>query len=513
MEHYQPLAELIGFKGINADFIEEMLPSPDNPIYLTNGDNVIVQGGKICKLRGVNYLNNISIPVGPVGSRQVLGLPIFENFQNEKRLLAVTPTRASFLSNDDTMTDIGIVMAGTRDSVLSFANLNNTCAFVLSDDGTVYTWDGSSTTQLINPASLKSRFLIGFKTYLFLIRPIIVSPAGETEMFNTVWPSYPGVISTFEDEDRLTMSSSGPINGCRSLEETIIVYSNDSINRVYWVSETEGWGHYPVTDKDGLLAPKTLTGDISNHFYLGKSGVMRHVLGSVPVPLSWMKFNKFIIDGIDPLYYTRAISQYYPDTGLLYFAFPPAGTSENGTLLIYNTRDNELVGKKALTGLSYSCMGTFLKDLTGLSADERNSYGVGGIPIMGTTDGHVLEQKYNAYTELSAAYESSAVLPLMFFGDRHRNKRVMQIDMLIEKQTSADVAFSIEMVNEAGVAVTIPHTVSGPESVPGKPTLCTIKDGVDVFGKTFVTTIRDSSNAHGFNLHGLVFRGYFATHK
>jgi hypothetical protein len=509
MEHYQPLAELIGFKGINADFIEEMLPNADSPLYLTDGDNVLIKGGKICKLPGVDYLNNISSPRGSIGFREVLGLPIFENYERAKKLLTVTPHGAAYLSNDNTFTDLGLTLAGTRDSVLSFANIDNQCVFVLSDDGTVYSWDGGSAAQLLNPATLKARFLLGVKTYLFLVRPITAYGGVETEHYNEVWPSYPGDIDVFQDEDRLMATATGAINGCRSLEETVILYFPQSIHKVYWVSETEGWGCLPITDSDGLLAPKTLAGDQSSHYYLGKAGVMKHVLGSAPAPLSWMKFNKFIIDGIDPLYYHRAIARYYPDQGLLYFAFPPAGSSENGTLLIYSLMENELVGKKALTAMSYSSLGIFEKDLAGLTPDERRTYGVGGIPIIGTTGGHVLEQKYSAYTEISSPYESSITLPFMFFGDRKRNKRIMQCVLLVEKLTNEDITFSVEISNEANVTTVTPYTVTG----TGNQGIRSYEVPVDVFGKVFKPVLRDSLNSYGFKLHGILFNGYFATDK
>ena len=209
MEHYQPLAELIGFKGINADFIEEMLPNADNPLYLTDGDNVLIKGGKICKLQGVDYLNSISSPRGAAGFREVLGLPIFENYEMAKKLLAVTPHAAAYLSDDNTFTDLGLTLAGTRDSVLSFANIDNKCAFVLSDDGTVYEWDGGSAAQLLDPATLKARYLLAFKTYLILVRPISVYGGIETEHYNEIWPSYPGDVgylsgrrSAYADGDR-----------------------------------------------------------------------------------------------------------------------------------------------------------------------------------------------------------------------------------------------------------------------------------------------------------------------
>jgi len=71
MDHYVPLAEMIGFKGINADFLEEMLPNPDNSLYLTGGDNILVRNGKIEKLRGVGYLNGISAQRGGGSARRL----------------------------------------------------------------------------------------------------------------------------------------------------------------------------------------------------------------------------------------------------------------------------------------------------------------------------------------------------------------------------------------------------------------------------------------------------------
>jgi hypothetical protein len=509
MDHFRPLAELIGFKGINADFIEEMLPNADNPIYLTDGDSVLIKGGKIEKLPGVDYLNGISAPFGAVGSRDIIGLPIFENYANQKRLLAVTPTRAAYLSSDSVFTDLGLVLAGNRDSVLSFANIDNLCAFVLSDDGTIYAWDGGSASQLVNPATLRARYLMGFQTYLVLARPIVTVGGVETERYNEIWPSYPGDVDHFDEEDRLMITAAGAINGCRQLADTMVIYFPKSIHQVYWISETEGFGNKPIVDSDGLMSPKTLTGDQGSHFYLGKEGVMRLRVGSTPEPLSWSKFNKFIVDGIDPLYYHRAVSRYFPDAGLLYFAFPPAGSSENGTLLIYSVMDGELVGKKALTGRPYSSLGVFEKDLADLTPDERRSYGVGGIPIIGTTDGHVLEQKYSAYTELASTYESSMTLPPMFFGDRHRNKRLMQCDLLVEKQTDVDITFNLEISNEANVTTVTPYVITG----TGNQGIRRYVVYLDNVGKEFRTVLKDSANAYGFKLHGLIFRGYFATHK
>ena len=508
MEHFVPLAEMIGWKGINADFIPELLPHADNPLYLTDGNNILIKNGRIGKLPGVGHLNDISSKRGVGENRQVIGLPIMERYNLTKRLMAFTPSQAEYLSSDTGWTAIG-AMNGTPDSVLSFANIDDRAVFTYSDDGVIYSWDGSSFVELVSSATLKARYLLAYKTWLFLLRPLRFVDGAWVEQYQEIWPSYPGDIDNFEDEDRLLITAAGAINGGRQLEDNVIVYFNNSIHRVYLISDEMGFGSSPITDDIGLLAPKTLTGRPGAHYFLSKQGFMEMGLGSAPVPLSWSKFNKLIIDGIDPLYYGRAIARYYEDTGLLYAAFPPAGSADNGTLLIYSTFEKELVGKKNLTGLSYSALGSFEKDLTGLTADERRAYGVGGIPIIGTTSGDVLEQKYTSYQELATPYESGMELPPIFFGDRHRNKRLMQADLLIEKKTSEDITFLLEVSNEANVKVVTPYTVSG----TGGAGIRRYTVLIDVLGKEFRPVIKDYNNAYGFDFHGIIFRGYPTTVK
>jgi hypothetical protein len=237
--------------------------------------------------------------------------------------------------------------------------------------------------------------------------------------------------------------------------------------------------------------------------------MMGMTLGNQPQPLSWSKFNKLIIDGIDPLYYNRAIARFYEDTAHLYVAFPPAGSGENGTLLIYDTIENELVGKRSLIQLHYSAFGVFEKDLANMSQDARRAYGVGGVPIIGTSDGMVLEEKYTEYQQLNDTYISSATLPPFFFGDRHKNKRLMQCDLFVEKLTDEAINFNIEISNEANVKTVTPYTVDG----IGNQGIRRYEVNIDVFGKEFRPVIKDSANQYGFKLHGIIFRGYVATLK
>lgn len=194
---------------------------------------------------------------------------------------------------------------------------------------------------------------------------------------------------------------------------------------------------------------------------------------------------------------------------LLYIAFPPAGQSDNGTLLIYDVNENELVGKRALTALHYSAFGAFEKDLTDLTPDDRRNYGVGGIPIIGSSDGYILEEKYTNYVQLNDTYESSMILPTIYFGDRHKNKRLMQADLIVEKLTSENITFKLEVSNEANVTVVTPYTITG----NGNEGTRRYTVYIDVFGKEFRPVLKDSANPYGFKIHGLIFRGYVSTLK
>lgn len=513
MEHYVPLAEMIGFKGINADFVPELLPQPDNPVYATDGDNILIRNGAIEKLRGTGYLNDITAPRGVGADRRILALHIFENYDLYKRLMAFTPSQVEYLSSDTGYSDIGAI-DGSNESVVSVVNIDNKMVFTLNDDPLVRYWDGITFAELVDSDLIRARYLLKHKTWLMLVRPLQYVDAAWVERYQEIWPSYPGNVDSFTDEDRLMIDADGAINGCRELEDSPIIYFPGSIHRVYLVNDTDGFASIPITDTDGLMCPKTLTGGRGVHYFMSKRGMMGMKLGGVPVPLSWSKFNKFIIDGIDPLYYGRAIARFFEDSALLYVAFPPAGQGDNGTLLIYDTNENELVGRRNLTVLNYSAFGAFEKDLTDLTPDERRSYGVGGIPIIGTSDGYVLEEKYTEYIQLNDPYESYADLPPLFCGDRHRNKRVMQIDLHVEKSVASSITMTVEVTaseaDKPDVTKEYTFTIDGAASTKA---LIYRNYDVDSFGQSFKIKIKDVSNPYGFRLHGITLRGYVSTLK
>jgi len=508
MDHFQPLAELIGFKGINADFLEEMLPSPDSPIYLTGGDNILIRNGRIEKLRGSKYLNDITAQRGVGASRRILSLPVYENYDRQKWLMAVTPEQVEYLSSDTGYSDIGAI-DGSNDSVVSHANIDNKIVFTLNDDPIVRYWNGTTFAELVDSDLIRSRYLMKHKTWLFLARPLQYVDGEWVERYQDIWPSFPGNPTIFDDEDRLQIDANAGINGCRELEEAPIVYFPEAIHRVYLISDTAGFGSIPITEDEGLMGAKTLCGGSGVHYFLSKRGMVGMKLGGTPVALSWSKFNKLIIDGIDPLYYNRAIARFFQDIGLLYVAFPPAGQSDNGTMLIYDTNENELVGKRELTPLAFSAFGTFEKDLASLTPDERRSYGVGGIPLIGTSDGLVLEETYTGYQQFNDAYESRMEFPPIFCGDRHKNKRIMGADIIVEKLGGQDITFVIKISNEANITATTEYTISG----TGAAGIRIYRVPIDIFGQVFRMVIKDSNNAYGFRFHGVTLRGYVSTLK
>jgi hypothetical protein len=508
MDHYLPLAEVIGFKGINADFLEEMLPNPDNPVYLTDGENILIRNGKIEKMRGLGYLNDIESPRGSALARRILALHLYEDYNKNKYLMAFTPGGVEYLASNTSWGDIG-GLEGSDDSIVSAVNIANKIVFTLNDDPTIRSWDKTSFINLVDDDLIRSRYLMKHKTWLFLVRPLQFVSGDWIERYQEVWPSYPGAPGTFSEEDRLMIDCDGAINGCRELEDAPIIYFPKSIHRVYLVNDTDGFASQPITDAVGLMGERTLTGAAGVHYFLSKKGMMGMTLGNQPQALSWSKFNKIIIDGIDPLFYNKAIARFFEDSALLYVAFPPAGKADNGTLLIYDTVENELVGKRSLTAFNYSAFGVFEKDLKSMTAPDRRLYGVGGIPIIGTSEGLVLEETYTGYVQVNDTYVSSGTLPPIFFGDRHKNKRLMQCDLFVEKLTDEAITFNIEISNEANVTTVTPYVVSG----TGNQGIRRYEVNIDVFGKEFRPVIKDSANIYGFKLHGIIFRGYVATLK
>ncbi len=519
MDDLQVLGTLIGWAGINTDFLPEKLPPEDESVYLTDCDNIIIKNGRIIKLRGTDYLNSVSTQLGEANKRNILGVPIYRKYDGTKALMAVTPSKLYQLVSDETWTersdtDIG----GGDDSILSYANAGDKFYFVLDDSGIVYEWFGSTfqaTTFTLNgagaPTTLKAKFLLEYKTFLILLNTI----EDTTAYYQRFWASNAGTIATFSTGDKLDLEVEGVINGARKLENSIIVYFDQGIYQVEW-QDSYGWTHRSIVDGLGLYCPKTLTGTKDVHYFVSQEGLMEYRKGDIPRSISDTKFDKMILGDIDPVYYYRAVAQYFPHLHQLFFSYPSSGSTYNDTQAIYDTSARELISKKALLGENYSIYGSYEKDLSGLSPDARKAYGFSFVPLIGSKDGYIKEQKIIAYQDGASNYVSKTTHPPTFWKDKVRNKRILAIDLMIEKYTDEDITFVINLANEANENYQHSYSITGNGNTGiRRYTIRTDDDGtrIDCRGKEFVPQIKDSNNPYGWELHAMIFRGRYLTDK
>jgi len=462
MEGYRELGVWFGWTGINTDFIPEKLPPEEKSVYLTGGNNILVKNGLIQKLKGTDYLEDVSTQLGTASYRNVLGLETYRQYDGDRFLVAALPRKIYYLTGTPSWDDITgtATIVGENDSIFSHANSDNKFFFVISDDGVIYEWNGSgnisaSSLTAEGVTTLKSRFLLEFKTFLILLRTI----EDATEYHQRFWASNAGVVTTFSSSDKLDLEEEGVILGGKVLEDSIIVYFSKNIYRVYW-NYKMGWLHHFLA-KGGLIAPKTLCGNENVHFFLSEEGLMRLLYGDIPRSVSDQKFNKLVLDKLDPVYYERAAAKFYKHSNLLFLSYPVSGSNYNNRQLIYDNKTGELVSIKDLGSENYAIYGEHKKDLSGLTPTQRQDYGLSFIPIIGNKDGYIKEQKMNAYQDGVANYESSVVFPPSFLRSKSRNKRVLQVDLLVEKFTDEDISFTIELANEMNENFLYSYTITG----------------------------------------------------
>ena len=521
MDDLQVLGTLTGWAGINTDFLSIKLPPEDESIYLTDCDNIIIKNGRIKKLQGTDYLNDVSQQLGESGKRNVLGIPIYRKYDGTKQLVAILPTKAYQLVSDTAWTGrlVDPVLEGVNDSILSYANADNKFYFTLDSQGVVYEYNGATlskttlTAEGVGAGELKAKYLLEYKTFLILLN--IVTDEGDSPFPQQFWASNAGVITTFSSSERLDLEVEGVINGGKKLENSIIVYFDKGIYRVEW-QDSYGWVHEAVVDGLGLYCPKTLTGTKDVHYFISQEGLMEYRKGDIPRSISDTKFDKIILEGIDPTYYYRAIAQYYPHLHQLFISYPKSGSTYNDTQIIFDTSARELISKKALLGENYSIYGSFEKDLSGLSPDERKEYGFSFVPLLGTKDGYIKEQKIISYQDETSNYVSKTTHPPTFWKDKVKNKRILAIDLLIEKYTDEDITFVINLANEANENYEYSYSITGNGNTGiRRYTIRTDDSGarIDCRGKEFVIQIKDSNNPYGWELHMMIFRGYYSGEK
>jgi len=138
------------------------------------------------------------------------------------------------------------------------------------------------------------------------------------------------------------------------------------------------------------------------------------------------------------------------------------------------------------------------------------------VPLFGTKDGYIKEQEITTYQDGTSNYESNIVHPPTFWKDKSRNKRLLQIDLLIEKLTDEDITFVVDVANESNENFTFNYTITGNGNEGTRRYEITSDSNgneVDCFGKVFTIKIRDSSNPYGWKFKGAIFRGYYSTFK
>ena len=519
MDDLITLATLNGFLGINTDIQGTLLPPEDESVFLRDANNVIIKNGAIVKLRGTDYLNSISTQLGESGKRNVLGIPIYRKYDGTMQLLAILPTKLYQLEGDDTWTEEDSITGGLDDSVLSFANAGDKFYFVLTDSTIVYEWDGDDlsvatlTAEGVGAGELKAKHLLEYKTFLILLN--IITDEGESPFPQQFWASNAGVITTFSSGDRLDLEVEGVINGGKKLEDSIIVYFDQGVYQVTW-QEGFGWTHKSIVDGLGLYCPKTLTGTKDVHFYISQEGLVQYIKGDIPRSISDTKFDKIILEGIDPTYYYRATARYFPHLKHLFLSYPASGSTYNDTQIIYDVSTRELVSKKAIVGENYAIYSSFEKDLSGLTPDARKAYGFSFVPLIGTKEGYIKEQKITEYQDGTSNYVSSTVHPPTFLKDKVRNKRVQEIILLIEKYTDEDITFVIDIANEANESFDYSYTLTGDGNTGIRRYVIKSDDNnsrVNVRGKDFMVRLKDSANPYGWELHTILLQGKYTTEK
>jgi hypothetical protein len=516
VSEFSVLGEILGFSGLNTEIGRTLLPEEGSPIWLEDGNNIIIRNGLVEKIRGTDYLNGITTQQGIEDFRSILALPIFEKYStDDKFLMAVTPKRLYVLINNDEWDEIGTIADGKNDSILTHANAYNMFIFTLSDSGILYSWDGTNETGFYelglaaqDVTTLKARFIEDWDTFLVLARTLETVDDEETEYYQRLWISDPGNITNFRSINKIDIAVEGKIVGIKSMQDTIVVYFPRGIYRVYY-NDTMGYLPQLVTDRQGLLCPGTLCGNKDVHYFISQEGLMQMVRDGVPTSISDGKFNNLIMDEMDPIYYYRATAFLFPHLNQLFLCYPKSGSSFNNVQIIYDVSRNELISKKELVAENYSCYGEFEKDLSTLSPDERKAYGLSFIPIFGNKDGYIKEQKIVAYTDGVSNYESNILFPPTFWKDKTRNKRVLAADLLIEKMTDETITFSLDLASELNQSFSFQYSITG----NGNAGIRRYSIPIDCFGKEFTVRLRDTNNCYGWRCHGCLFYGWLRGRK
>jgi len=210
----------------------------DGSIYKINNGVVTVNNTVFQNANGTPYQNNLddleAMALKPDGSGWVLGYygQLFELKNN------VIKKQADVLSSDNTYNSI--------------AAFNDTLAFIVGNEGTIYKYNGTTWSLVTTPfqASLSSVTL--YKVFIMDATHVYIVGSGGTLLRygSGVWEKIPvtGVTTNLYDVQFLdantgwVVGAGGKIAKYKDGVFTVLTYPNtNNIVRVYFFDETEGW--------------------------------------------------------------------------------------------------------------------------------------------------------------------------------------------------------------------------------------------------------------------------------
>jgi len=474
MIEHQFLTELNAFRGILPDMTEEYIKQPDAPIYLCDGENINIRSGVIEKAKGYKpYL-----PIARV-SGNIVDLIIRQSISGVKTLLAVASD--------------GVYVAGANwfpignqpfhpQGTITYANIGDSLYFTNSNQGYVYKYKSTLSLAPFSDINKLARYVVSHKTFLVLLNLI---RDGE-EMPSTLWFSYPGNPDRFDEEDRLTISSGGEIVAGLPMGDNLVVYTRDGIHLVYYIGAGLGWGIKTISEKLGAISPKSVAGNNEFHYFLAPDGLCVLPQGGTPTPLSWERFNKYLLKDLDMRQVNSVIVKHIPEVHRLYIAYPVNGNNGNNHVLVYDTDANELVG--------------IIRSIHPISSITVFNQMI----LFGTKDGYVFTQD-DSCLQNGLKVGSFCEFPILYFGVKTAYKRVLEIDMVVEKDEGV-LEFDVELGDGADVNKRLVY----PVILPREKGIHTVRSYVDAIARSFKLSFSEHGSP-GYKIHSIALRGYVAS--
>jgi len=476
---HKPLTELQRFAGIFPDMTEEYIQDPDMPHYVVDGANVIIDQGGIKKTHGFNRYSGLSSPIG-AGQGGVIELLWREKIGDSHRhLIALTEDKVYLITSS------GYTLLGNRLPSLApvtGANIVDTLYFADAGSRKIYKYNDAG-LALFSDGTKQAKYIMAHKLWLILMNLVV----GEEELPSTLWFSNPAVPETFDDVDRLTITSSGEILGGRSLEDNIAIYTDEGVYLLYFISDTFGWGVKRIGNI-GLKSPLSLCGSDAVHYYMSEDGFNMLSSGNIPQPISWKRFNKFLIEDVNPVLLGSIRGTYVPEKHLLVVGYADLNHTSINKLLMYDTIQNELVGKKDVYDVN--CMTSYNEQV-----------------FLGTVPGYVLVDG-ERFTDLESSFTSYVEFPIIYFGLKTNWKRVLEVDVTVEK-ADGDLGFDVELID--GGSPTREVEVSF--TFPSDRGIHTVKGYTDINANSFKIYLKDVNTSCDYRITSILLRGYEASPK